>query len=839
MKTSTLLLKLIVLFVGMSIQTILPQDNTSIQKTGLFPQHFASFTKNYPQEKVYLHFDNTAYYLGENIWFKAYIVQADQNSLTQLSKILYVDLVSAEGYVIETQKLKIENGQCHGTLKPIGKSNGGFYEIRAYTSYMLNFGSENYFSRVFPVFDKPKTLGEFDPTITDSPNSQRIPQIRNSYEQNARLAVTFFPEGGNLIEGLQSKIAFKATAKNGESVNIAGSVYNEKDERLVDFATEYLGMGNFELTPTSGKYWAKVKFNKREYKFELPAAMRSGYTMTIDNEDAQKINIQVQKNTNTSNDALGLCISSRGVIYDTEAVDLNTKTPANISFPKAKLPSGVSQITLYKVSGEVLSERLVFVNHHDEIKIALSQYKSTYKPFEKIDLSFHLNNPQNTPTETSFSLAVRDAATSSNNPNSENIMTNLLLSSEVRGYIENPGYYFQSEDNNRKRDLDLLLLTQGWSRYSWKQITKEKAFTLKYPIEKELDLYGSVASLYQKKRMKNIEITMVLNSDSISQRGKCKTDSAGNFNFVLKDFNGTGKLALQSKENGKRKETYIMLNRDLNPDLKTYAFAEINLDQYFSRSKNQSDISDVTTGNDSIERIQAAIEKKLMMDKKVFMLKEVTVKEKSKPITVSVKYDVARELDKRIDAGEWIPSSVNLFLHFNCKYYNASTGLYKGKSIIFIREVIVPQVNNEQRDIVGLSDNIYGGDMPYLDEVESISFIEDFNSIQRMYNGIIDPSSYVIALIQCKSDYKKEPYGVRYTTFYGYSRVKEFYSPQYDKVILPDEKDYRRTIYWNPNVRTDKDGNATVSFYNNGSFTSLNVNAETVTANGMIGHLNK
>jgi hypothetical protein len=838
MKTSTLL-KLIVLFVGMSIQTLPAQDNASLRKKGLFPQLLASFTKNYPQEKVYLHFDNSAYYLGENIWFKAYIVQADQNSFTQLSKILYVDLVSAEGYVIETQKLKIENGQCHGTLKPIGKSNGGFYEIRAYTSYMLNFGSENYFSRVFPVYDKPKTLGEFNYSITDSPNSQRIPQIRNSYEQSARLAVTFFPEGGNLIEGLHSKIAFKATAKNGESVNVAGSVYNEKDERLVDFATEHLGMGNFELTPTSGKYWAKVKFNNREYKFELPAAMRSGYVMTIDNEDDRKINIQVQKNTNAGNEPLGLCISSRGVIYDTETVDLSTKTSATLSFPKIELPSGVCQITLYKVSGEVLSERLLFINHHDEIKIAMSQYKSTYKPFEKIDLSFHLNNPQNTPAETTFSLAVRDAATSSNNPNSENIMTNLLLSSEVRGYIENPGYYFQSEDNNRKRDLDLLLLTQGWSRYSWKQITKENAFTLKYPIEKELDLYGSVASLYQKKRMKNIEITMVLNSDSTSQRGKCKTDSAGNFNFVLKDFNGTGKLALQSKENGKRKETYIMLNRDLNPDLKAYAFAEINLAQYLSKPKNQSDISDITTGNDSIERIQAAIEKKLMMDKKVFMLKEVTVKEKSKPITVSVKYDVARELDKRIDAGEWIPSSVSLFLHFNCKYYNASTGLYKGKSVIFIREVIVPQVNNDQEDIVGLSDNMNGGQMPYLDEVESISFIEDFSSIQRMYNGIIDPSSYVIALIQCKSDYKKEPYGVRYTTFYGYSRIKEFYSPQYDKVILPDEKDYRRTIYWNPNVRTDKDGTATVSFYNNGSFTSLNVSAETVTANGMIGHLNK
>lgn len=838
MKTSTLLLKLIVLFAGISIQVLPAQDDASLQKTDLFPQQLASFTKNYPQEKVYLHFDNTAYYLGETIWFKAYIVQADQNSLSQLSKILYVDLVSAEGYIIETQKLKIENGQCHGSLKPIG-NNGGFYEIRAYTSYMLNFGPENYFSRVFPVYDKPKTLGEFDPTITDSPNSQRIPQIRNLYVQNARLLVTFFPEGGNLIEGLHSRIAFKATGKNGENVNIAGSVYNEKDERLVDFATEHLGMGNFELTPTTGKYYAKVKFKNKEYKFELPAAMRSGYAMTINNEEDKKINILVQKNANTGNETLGLCISSRGVIYGTEAVNLSTKTSATTSFPTMKLPSGVSQVTLYKASGDVLSERLVFVNHHDEMKIALSQYKSTYKPFEKIDLSFHLSSPQNIPAETTFSLAVRDAATSSNNPNSENIMTNLLLSSEIHGYIENPGYYFQSEDNNRKRDLDLLLLTQGWSRYSWKQLTKEKASTLKYPIEKELDLNGSVASLYQKKKMKNIEITMVLNSDSTSQRGKCKTDSAGNFNFVLKDFNGTGQLALQSKENGKRKETYIMLNRDLNPDLKTYAFGEINVAQYFSTKKNQTDISDNITGNDSIEKIQAAIEKKLMMDKKVFMLKEVTVKEKSKPITVSVKYDVAKDLDKKIDAGEWLPSSVSLYLHFNCKYYNATTGMYKGKSVIFIREVVVPQSNNDQNDIIGLSDNMRGGQMPYLDEVESISFIEDYSSIERMYNGIIDPSSYVIALVQCKSDYKKEPYGVRYTTFFGYSRVKEFYNPQYDKVILPDEKDYRRTIYWNPNVRTDKEGSATVSFYNNGSFTSLNVNAETITANGVIGHLNK
>ncbi|HET7733641.1 MAG TPA: hypothetical protein VFK73_07365, partial [Paludibacter sp.] len=150
MKTSSLFPKLLILLLSLIIPTLQAQDNASLQKIKLFPQQFAAFTANFPQEKVYLHIDNTAYYMGENIWFKAYLVRADQNSLSLISKILYVELISPEGYVIDTKKLKVENGQCHGNFNLVASNFAGFYEIRAYTSYMLNFGEKNYFSRVFP-----------------------------------------------------------------------------------------------------------------------------------------------------------------------------------------------------------------------------------------------------------------------------------------------------------------------------------------------------------------------------------------------------------------------------------------------------------------------------------------------------------------------------------------------------------------------------------------------------------------------------------------------------------------------------------------------------------------
>jgi hypothetical protein len=841
MKTSSLFLKLQVLLLGLSLQTLQAQDNASLQKLNLFPQQFTASNTNYPQEKVYLHIDNTAYYLGENIWFKAYVVSADQHLQSPVSKVLYVELVSAEGYVVETVKLKIENGQCHGSFRPIA-NYAGFYEVRAYTSYMLNFGPKNYFSRVIPVYDKPKISGDFTLQMTDRLNSQRIPDMRPVSEQKEQLEVRFFPEGGNTIIGLRSRVAIKVTGKNGENETVSGSVYNEKDEKIVDFKTEHLGMGAFEYTPTSEKQVVRIHYKNKEYKFELPASLPKGYAMHVDNSENEDIAILIQKSANMPDEQLGLCISCRGVIYNCETVDPAVKN--SYTFSKQKLPSGVSQITLYNATGELLSERLIFINHHNELKMELSQTKAIYQPFEKVNIAIQVKDQQNNPIETTFSVSVRDAATSSANPFSDNILTNLLLSSEVNGYIENPGYYFQSDDLTHRQHLDLLMLTQGWSRYSWKY-TGKQSFTNKYPTEKELTIEGSVVSLYAKNKMKDVDITMVLSSDSVPQYGKCKTDSAGRFSFALADFKGKANLTIQSKQNGKLKETDIKLKRNFSPDFKAYSFAEVHVPQYFNTLKDSILISGTNAiKNDSTDILPPKDNSKLTLDKKMILLTEVTVKDKRKPVKVSVKYDVANELDKRRDLGDWIPATVNTFLYFTCDYYNASTGTYKGKNVLFVRAESVIETNDDgistSEDVLpGLRDNLRGGEMPYLDEIESISFIEDYNSIQHIYSGIIDPSSIVIALIRCKSNYRKEPYGIRNTTFSSYSYVREFYSPQYDRMLLPDERDYRRTLYWNPDVKTDKNGNAGIMFYNNSSCKTMHVNAETVTATGLIGTMNK
>lgn len=259
------------------------------------PKRINLFATNYPQEKVYLHFDNTSYYQGENIWFKAYIVRADRHSLSEISKVLYVELVSADGNSVETKKYNIEKGQCHGDFKLPASSFAGFYEVRAYTRYMLNFGEDNYFSRVFPVYDEPKYEGEYKPIISKRPFSQRVPQIRPEYKQKENLSLNFYPEGGNLVVGLPAKVAFKAIGKDGENASVSGIITDSNGRQTAEFSSSYLGMGSFEFTPQTGKYKAKVEYQGREYSFDLPPVMPSGYSLTVENSDPEKIYTRIHK----------------------------------------------------------------------------------------------------------------------------------------------------------------------------------------------------------------------------------------------------------------------------------------------------------------------------------------------------------------------------------------------------------------------------------------------------------------------------------------------------------------------------------------------------------------
>ena len=861
------------------------QDSTAIRKIVSYSKHFATFSKSYPQEKVYLHFDNSAYFLGETLWFKAYLVSADRNALSQYSKTLFVELITPEGNIIDTKKFKIENGQCHGDFTFPTTKYAGFYEIRAYTRYMLNFDKNDIFSRVFPVYDAPLEEGNYKNIITERAPSQRIPQIRNMYEQKGILNLSFFPEGGNLIAGVKSKVAFKATGKNGENTSVTGSVYDEQGTKVTDFTTEYLNMGAFEFIPVTGKYTVKAQYQNKDYSFDLPQVVPSGYALNVNNLNDEKIDILIEKSPLKSSEPLGLSISCRGKLYGFEQVTVGEENAVLLSFNKKMLPSGVAQITLYNSSGEVISERLVFVNHFSQMKIELTQEKKVYTPYEKINLHFQLSDFKGTPIETTFSAAVHDNATTNSNPLRDNILTNLLLSSELKGYIENPGYYFESNDASRRQALDLLLLTQGWSRYSWKQMAGAEAFKIKYPIEKELVIEGTLTSLILKQKKENIDVSMILMNDSLSQRGICKTDKDGKFNFAVEDFKGSANLILQTKENEKRKEKNILLDRNFNPELKSYSFGELNTQEYTRAVK------DTIVSKEMLKDISEINKSNHTANEKNLLLHEIFVKAKKKsnnygPVKVNVVYKVNKELDKMIDTGEWLPADIYLFLEKMTKYYNSSTGKYKGKKVLFVKDNSLQLISGANAILSGAdnlsSSNLSSGNitqmsgnntgnqlsgnntpgnsnqvaegnandlsnqvsyLPRLEDIESVSVIDDFNSILKIYPGIdpgkTDATQTVLMILHTKRIYQPEASGIRNTKYEGYAYTKEFYSPHYDTRELPVEKDYRRTLYWNPDIMTDKEGKASIWFYNNSTSKTLNVNAETVTSNGIPGVLTK
>ncbi len=801
-------------------------ETSATTRLKTYTRHFLKFANDYPQEKVYLHFDNTAYFEDETIWFKAYVVAAEQNALTPtpLSKTLYVELLSPEGNVMDTKKLKIENGQCHGNFELKKLQYSGFFEVRAYTRCMLNFEG-SVFSRVFPVYDKPRKEGDFSEHIMhERPTYLRVPGPRKEYAQKGALQVTFYPEGGNLVEGIPSKVALKATSREGENVMVIGDIYDEQGNKVAEIEPGIKGMALFTITPNQGKYTARVQYKNNEYTFELPKALNAGYAMSVDNTKDNEMGILIRKSKELPTDTLGITISCRGKILAFDEVIIANGDAFEFEVPKAGFPTGVAQISLFNTKGEVLAERLVFINQHNELNMSVTAEKNPLRPFERDRINFKISDSAGKPVETSFSVSIRDAASSPSNPYADNILTNLLLSSELKGYIEDPGCYFEKNDRIHNQALDLLMLVQGWTRYSWKKMAGVDSVKIKHPIEKSLLIEGRVLSPFKQKEKENVEVKMTLLTDSVSQRGECITDKKGMFNFALKDFNGKGDLILQTLENGKGKENYILLDRCFSPEVKFYSYYEsIIPKEVILKSAIPLTSKDSLSVKPSIESKNTRVK----MDKKSHLLNEITVKGKKKfsieSITADyadIVYDVEKGVDDLLDKeGEEVTNVVDFLLKTN-PYINV---IDKGDSIsltykfspmkIFLNDFSYPMEEFKNT---------------FTDQIEKIVIIEN---PKRMELTGIHLYTY--------KQRKITPKGFRKTRFEGYSYVKEFFNPKYDNSILPEEHDFRRTLYWNPDVITNLAGKASVSFFNNGSCATISVSAETVTADGKVGEINQ
>ena len=458
------------------------------------------------QEKVYLHTDNQCYFVGDTLWYKAYVVRADDLRPTDMSRLLYVELLSPDGLLVERQTVVVSpKGYTCGQFALTDSLYSGYYELRAYTRWMLNFNVRQHYyrrdetwsfynrqmaadyyrvwdglySRVLPVYSKPDEAGDYD-----ARRMYQRPKTRLPRKKKDDLVVTFYPEGGHLVDGVENRVAFDVCDQHGEAVNIQGTV-SADGQPDITIRTEYMGRGVFTITPTGRRLKATFRWHDKQWSINLPKSEASGAVMRLDGNRLSISAVGLPQDKE-----LGVSILCRGSLKHFERVALSTGQ-ASIELPLAALPSGVADVTLFDSDGQILADRLFFVNNHEHdaalITAPIEQNKS-YAPYERIEVPVQL---QGVAEPTIFSLAIRDAYTDEPSYDNGNLMTDLLLSSELRGFIAYPAHYFEQDDDLHRHHLDLLMMVQGWRKYKWEELA-DTARQMRYTPERTLTVEGSV-----------------------------------------------------------------------------------------------------------------------------------------------------------------------------------------------------------------------------------------------------------------------------------------------------------------------------------------------------------
>ena len=490
------------------------------------------------QEKVFVHTDNQCYFVGDTLWYKAYVVRADNLQPTDMSRILYVELLSPDGLVVERQNIIISpKGYTCGQFTLRDSLYSGYYELRAYTRWMLNFNVRHHryrrdetwsfynkqmaadyfriwdglYSRVFPIYSKPEEAGDYDVRSMYQRPKTRIPK-----QKKEDLIVTFYPEGGHLIQGVENRVAFEAVNQHGEAANLKGTL---KADGMPDMEikTEYMGRGSFVVTPSDKRLKAHFTFHDKEYSFSLPKAEKQGVAIMLDDNQ-----LKINTSQLLPECEYGLSVLCRGKLkYFSSITSLtsitSTTSSTSITIPFDSLSSGVHDLTIFDSNGQILADRLFFVNRHENdgnLITADIESTHTYQPYEKIDIPVQLAS---TTEPTVFSLSILDTNTDEPTYNNGNIMTDLLLSSELKGFIAYPAYYFESDDEVHRRHLDQLMMVQGWRKYNWTELS-DTSRVMRYEPETSMTIEGGV---YKMLSLNEVEPDEILNwQDGVGLLGR-------------------------------------------------------------------------------------------------------------------------------------------------------------------------------------------------------------------------------------------------------------------------------------------------------------------------------
>ena len=793
--------------------------NIHYNYTDTLPKKIASgletWTANNPAEKVFLHTDKSTYLAGENIWYKAYLTLDAAPSI--LSKIVYVDLVDENGRVVEKQMRPIINGNTSGDIILPKELPTGNYSINAYSLWMLNY-------QPF-IFKKNIKVYNYDvkPVIAK--------------KQAADFTVNFFPEGGDLVEGLKSTVGFYIVDKNGMPLDATGTITDQTNKTIATITTAHTGYGKVEITPVANEVLtAAININGVSKKFKLPAPKKEGITIRVNNAGASMVFVKVERNVTDPSRYNNVIVAAqiRGKLAFMGQVNF-AENATGMAIPKKNLPAGILQITAFDSLGNPLAERLIFINNYElpEVAIQMDSVSSLMKAKNRYRLDL---SKFETP---SVSVAVTDADLSSQPAIDDNIVSNLLLTSDLKGYIHQPGYYFQNKTASTNEHLDLLMLTHGWRRFKWEDVINKIDIGLKYPVESAISVSGKVTIPVSTKAITGGYVDIITKGeDSTTILSKAPINNKGEFYINDLNFKQKATVYLQgTKASNTNANVDIIINKAYIDTLKNSAYKPTSLEENLmaaganekllaivnqeTEQNNVHKLADVkvtTKKLSSLEQLEAAYASDLF---RMGQGLEITSNH-----YLSVWQFLREQVAGLTVEGDMVNPNV---------YFNRFAGLTAPVATIEGEEGVNQAGGMESNGITYFLNEInVSKDVVSTLHPSDIALIKVFKGPEGTILGLNEGG---IAIYTKKGTIEKGRTGEKgffKETKIGYAVTREFYNPNYSIVPSSTTKDNRTTLYWNSNLRTDKSGSATIRFYNNDITKKFKITIQGIDKNGKL-----
>jgi hypothetical protein len=787
-------------------------------------------------EKVYLHTDRDVYAQGDTIWYKAYMVNAQTNTPIFSSGNLYAELVSKDSSsIVSREILHLTGGTGNAEFALSDSIPAGKYLLRAYTNWMRNFGDNFLFEKDITILNTLSAVNTVADKSKPSGNKKNTLIANKTNIKPNGITVRFYPEGGSLVEGVNSLVAVKAENNLGKGIPAKGAILSATGDTAATFNCDTLGMGIFLLMPAKGQVY-HATINKQS--FTINQALLKGFSIRVTHRDSL-INVIVSCNDAAlaENTGKSFTLSGKhgGKTYFRQQITI-TGNQSLVNISDAVFPDGIVALTLLedgKDQSKPHSERLIYVHHAvDTTLLNVKTDKPIYQSKEKVTARIKTNGGK-----ASLSFASIDAGIVP--VQAGNIVSYLELQSELKGAVEKPARYFDPANVNRFKQLDLLLMTQGWRDFVWRRM-QDTAIRLSYNLENGLAVSGKVLSGNSGKPLNHVNITMFANSNKGTRLFSGSTDSLGRFLFTGLEQYGDHNVKLSAADNkGEKKGAFDVDTLSILP-VKAYAQA------------NMPDTANTVLSTAVIKRRSDVLNEKR---KGGSNLKEVNIKAKRVVINLmsgltlmafgpDQSFDITSK-DYEFKTLEWWA------LH-NIKGATASNELDSDGNPI--TGVVIPTLDTVRISATGYASKtrllppqffINGRDYTTDNNTEAEAYrstyypvpIAQFKKIVvKHMTTIINqlPVDRYFLFLTLKEDAMVgyNP-GVLNPELKGYYQAKTFYKPLYDNPASQTKTDLRATLHWEPNITTDANGEATVTFYNADPKGKIRIVAEGITDKGV------